>query len=327
MIKQFKIFAEGTTAPVRVDPTPVPKRTRGRPPKHPKSADLPLSDQLDAFFVDIKSKLEASTRQILGDALAPLHSLLQKQLDAISEHLSSLQQECRAEVAKLTSSVTLIQEELASRSTAAAAARTTSFPPASHSARGDGSSSVARSAPSQQGSISVARKFNVVLFGISECAHGTPRHERFNQDLSKIADVLTTIDSSFSSISVSDLRRLGQYSPDASSPRPLLVSFLRTSDVQYILGHSHEISSPYRVQPDRSHQERADRALLLHERFQLTSSGRVDRSSIKIKHLSMFVNDRLHCKVVDGQLVRSHTLGDLFLTEPGDTPVSHSQED
>ena len=181
---------------------------------------------------------------------------------------------------------------------------------------------LARSAPSQQGSISVDRKFNVVLFGI-------PRHERFNQDLSKIADVLTTIDSSFSSTSVSDLRRLGQYSPDASSPRPLLVSFLRTSDVQYILGHSHELSSPDRVQPDRSPQERADRALLLHERFQLTSSGRVDRSSIKIKHLSMFVNDRLHCKVVDGQLVRSHTLGDLSpsLTELGDTPVSHSQED
>ena len=169
----------------------------------------------------------------------------------------------------------------------------------------------------------------MLYYLVSECAHGTPRHELFNQDLSKIADVLTTIDSSFSSTSVSDLRRLGQYSPDASSPRPLLVSFLRTSDVQYILGHSHELSSPYRVQPDRSPQEQADRALLLHERFRLTSSGRVDRSSIKIKHLSMFVNDRLHCKVVDGQLVRSHTLGDLSpsLTELGDTPVSYSQED
>uniref|UniRef100_A0A1X7SU09 Uncharacterized protein n=1 Tax=Amphimedon queenslandica TaxID=400682 RepID=A0A1X7SU09_AMPQE len=152
-------MAEGSSAPVRDDPTQLPKKTRGRPPKHPKNAEFPLSDQLDAFFVDIKSKLEASTRQILADALAPLRSLLQKQLDATNERLSSLEQECRAEIAKLTSSVTQIQEELSSRSTAAA---TFSSPRASPRGDARGGGSAARSAPSQQGSISVDPHLSVI---------------------------------------------------------------------------------------------------------------------------------------------------------------------
>ena len=249
--------------------------------------------------------------------------MLQKQVDTINERLSSLEQECRAEIAKLTSSVAIIQEELSSRS---AAATVVSSPQVGHtvsgSASGDGS------APSP-GSVSVDRKFNIVVFGISECTHGSLRHERLSQDLLKISDFLKTIDPSFSGMSISDFRRLGKYSPESNKPRPLLVSFLRTSDVQNVLGHAHEVSSPYRVQPDRSPQERADRALLLHERYQLINSGQVERSSIKIKHLSMFVNDRLHCKVVNSSLVRSHTLGDLSpsLSNLGNTSVSHSYED
>uniref|UniRef100_A0A1X7VKE6 Uncharacterized protein n=1 Tax=Amphimedon queenslandica TaxID=400682 RepID=A0A1X7VKE6_AMPQE len=323
-------MAEDSSTHVSDDPHLPPKKPRGRPHKHLKNGDLLLSDQLDAFFVEVKSKLEASTKQILADALAPLRSLLQKQVDTINKCLSSLEPECRAEIEKLASSVTKIQEELSSHSSAVA---TVSPPQVVHISGHTVSASAGggRYAP-HLGSISSATidcKFNIIAFGISECSHGSPRHERSNQDLLKISDLFKTIDSSFNSMSVSDLRRLGKYSPEARSPRPLLVSFLRTSDVQHILGHSHEVSSTYRVQSNHSHEERADRALLLQERYQLISSGTVDRSSVKIKHLSMFVNDRLHCKVVNSQLVRSHTLGDLStsLTELGDTSVSHSHED
>ena len=292
---------EGSTGATNNDSSsdsPPPKRPRGRPPKYPKSDGLTMA-QVQSFFDSVERKLESSMKQIIAEALTPLRSLLQTQINSVSDRISSLELECRAEIARLNSVVTDIKAVVEHCRAPAADS------PVDHACAGP--SVVSPTSPV----VFTARKNNLVVFGVPECPQGTLRHERMSHDSSQITDLFGSIDSSFSGQSIRDFRRLGKYSSESSKPRPLLVSFLRATDVQFLLSRCHNLSQPLRVQPDRSPQERSDRALLLKERYQLIESGQVDRSSIKIKHLSMFINDSLYCEVVNSSLVRSHTLSDL----------------
>jgi len=67
------------------------------------------------------------------------------------------------------------------------------------------------------------RKFNVVVYGIHECAKRPPKNERLNHDLDKIKSIITEGENSVNPLSIRDLLRLGKYNESSKNPRPILV--------------------------------------------------------------------------------------------------------
>ena len=59
--------------------------------------------------------------------------------------------------------------------------------------------------------LSPDKKFNIVLYGVDECAPGMSRSARQESDLSTVAAVLSSLDSSISSQSITDCLRLGKF--------------------------------------------------------------------------------------------------------------------
>lgn len=57
------------------------------------------------------------------------------------------------------------------------------------------------------------RKYNVLLYGISECSEGTSWVKRQQGDMEKAVSVISSVDSSISPQAVKDLHRLGQFKP------------------------------------------------------------------------------------------------------------------
>jgi len=66
------------------------------------------------------------------------------------------------------------------------------------------------------------RKFNVVVYGIQECAK-RPQRMRLNHDLDKIKSIITEGENSVSPLSIRDLSRLGKYNENSKNPCPILV--------------------------------------------------------------------------------------------------------
>ena len=155
-----------------------------------------------------------------------------------------------------------------------------------------------------------ARKFNVVVYGIAECARGTHRTERSRLDLESITNVLTETDATFNPLSIRDHIRLGKFVPDSSRPRPLLVKLNRSSDVQSLLSKENILNAPFRVKPDLSPEDRAIRSSLMKEKFSLIEGG-TDSQSIRVTKTSIFINRRLYGKVVNGQFQKFPTIADV----------------
>ena len=118
----------------------------------------------------------------------------------------------------------------------------------------------------------------VVVYGVEECSLGMSKVE---SDLSNVVKVLSSINSSIEPTSVKDCYRLGKFSPSNSGPRPVLVKFIRISDVTSTLSKRVNLSRPYVIKPDMS-RERVIESVLMKERWRLIHSG-VHRSNIKIR--------------------------------------------
>ena len=74
------------------------------------------------------------------------------------------------------------------------------------------------------------KKFNVVLFGVSESPHGTPRNTRNLQDLNSVISVLSDIEGDSNiTCSVRDCQHLGRYNFSSIRPRPVLVTLNSTA--------------------------------------------------------------------------------------------------
>ena len=107
------------------------------------------------------------------------------------------------------------------------------------------------------------RKYNIIVYGIQESSPGLSLTVRAEQNLQKAIDVLSIANpDTFSSDYISDCHRLGKFSKDSTRSRPLIVKFMRTSDVIQILSNRRNIPSPYYVKPDRSPETRAQEAVL-----------------------------------------------------------------
>ena len=88
----------------------------------------------------------------------------------------------------------------------------------------------------------------------------------------------------------------------SSRPRSrlLLVKFLRSADVNTLLRNRSKLTS-LSIKPDLTPEERARESLLLKERWSLIQKG-FDRKQIKIYNHSVFVNNKLYCKLVDSKI-------------------------
>ncbi len=148
---------------------------------------------------------------------------------------------------------------------------------------------------SRAAKISHDRQFNVVLYGIAECAQGTNRKTR---DISKVEEVIGALNCGVNNHSIRDCVRLGKYrtpntSTDLKKPRPLLVNLSRVTDAQQILTKKGAVPKPYIIKPDLSKEKRLIEATLLKERWTLIQTG-TDRSSIKIRDSKLFVSNTLY---------------------------------
>ena len=177
--------------------------------------------------------------------------------------------------------------------------------------------------PVRNGSVSESRKGNVVLSGIPECPHGTPRLDRFVRDQDSAVSILSSVCSSITSQSIKDLFRLGKYSADRH--RPLLVKFNKCWDASLVLSNKQRLaSSPgISLRPDLSPTQMAIHSLLVKERRNLLSQGH-NAKDIKIKESSLYLCGSLYGEVINGSFVCSPDTLAPNPSPPSDTsPSSH----
>ena len=145
------------------------------------------------------------------------------------------------------------------------------------------------------------KKFNVVVYGTTEHPPKTNRQTRLNKDLECLLTCFSEIDNKIDSSAIKDFFRLGKYVSSSSRPRPLLVKFLRSADVNTLLQNRSKLTSSLSIKPDLTPEERAKESLLLKERWSLIQKG-FERKQIKISNYSVFVNNKLYCKLVDSKI-------------------------
>ena len=227
----------------------------------------------------------------------------------LSKHKEELET-LRTIVTKLTSELVSVRSTLSEVAGKVTPTRVSSLdvPHASGPSNGDSPSDPV---PSTQKQYSSSRKFNIVLHGLAECPKDTPRHARLTSDFSKTSSLLRGIDpDSQSPPCVRDCRRLGKYNASRIRPRPVLVTLSSTAEVNNILFNRRNLTSPEFIKPDLSPADRKIQSLLLTERRKLLDSG-TDRSSIKIRKSSLYLNGKLYGSVVDSTFQFSSSLADL----------------
>ena len=84
----------------------------------------------------------------------------------------------------------------------------------------------------------------------------------------------------------------------------ILVKFLRSADVTSILFEKSNLASPFSIKTDMTVEEKTIERLLLKERWELLQKG-MDRNQIKICQNNLYINDKLHARILDAKL---HTL-------------------
>ena len=149
-------------------------------------------------------------------------------------------------------------------------------------------------------SIQHNRKFNVVVYGISECSPGLPHLDRIKRDLDSISSMFAKV-SSINKSAIRDCHRLGKYHNNLSRPRPIIAQMNSTVDVANLLAQRGSLPNNVILKPDLSQQERFTESLLMKERWKLIQSGH-DRKVIKIRNSSIFVNGHLHGRVSNNSL-------------------------
>lgn len=140
------------------------------------------------------------------------------------------------------------------------------------------------------------KKFNIVIFGVDECASGSPRHACSSHDLEAAVRVLSSLDDSIQSTSIRDQFRLGKYAETRKRPRPLLIKFIRSADAYSVLAKKSSLSHPIFIRPDMTREERISHSILMKERWKLIESG-VNRKDLKVRGKGIYVKDLLHGKL------------------------------
>ena len=131
------------------------------------------------------------------------------------------------------------------------------------------------------------------MHGIKESPPKTSKPDHLENDLQSIANEFAKVYLPIQACSVKDCFRLGKYKSDATSPRPILVKFLRSTEATLALTKIASFKSPTRIKPDLTPEERKAESVLLKERWTLMQLG-FDRKRIKLRNKSIFVDNKLH---------------------------------
>ena len=136
-----------------------------------------------------------------------------------------------------------------------------------------------------------SKKFNTVIFGLSECPKGSPKYERITHDTNLVCKTVQSVYPNLSDYAICDCSRIGKYSEDRT--RPLIVKFARSCDVTAILSNRHKLSKTefpkVSIKPFMSTAERKTESTLLKERRALIDNG-VERRHIRIRGNSIYAN-------------------------------------
>ena len=106
---------------------------------------------------------------------------------------------------------------------------------------------------------------------------------------------------------------MGKFTHDAQCPRPILIKFLRSTEATKALSKIAAFRAPVAIKPDLTPQERTIENHLLKERWSLTKLG-FEKSRIKIRNQSLFVDNKLYGQFKDSQFCRSQFNPPLNLT-------------
>ena len=148
------------------------------------------------------------------------------------------------------------------------------------------------------------RKYNVVIYGIDENPADTNRKARLANDLQSALSVTKSLVPSISQWSIRDCVRLGKYS--LSRSRPTLVKLTCAHDASSILANRYKLKDKpgISVKPDMTCEERAVESIRLRECYTLASSG-TNKSNIKIRGSSLYINKIKHGSVINSKYVPS----------------------
>ena len=102
---------------------------------------------------------------------------------------------------------------------------------------------------------------------------------------------------------IKDCFRLGKFK-HAQHPRPILIKFLRSTEVTKALSKIAAFRALIAIKPDLTPQERTIENHLLKERWSLTKLG-LEKSRIIIRNQSLFVDNKLYGQFKDSQFFRS----------------------
>ncbi len=163
------------------------------------------------------------------------------------------------------------------------------------------------------------RKYNIVVYGIQECAKGSSRHIRLSEDSGAVASLIQKIDDSIPAQSIRDCVRLGKY--NEKKHRPILVKLTRTCEVSSILaGRKNLRASPgFSIKPDMSKAERLIESTLLKKRWELIQSG-TERKDIKIKGITIWVKNMKYGSVINSAY-EPHTVDTMIDDQAEPNPV------
>ena len=175
-----------------------------------------------------------------------------------------------------------------------------------------------------QNATNIDRKFNIVVYGVAENPQNTNRQLRMKKDMENVMEALSATDIDIEPSDIKDLYRLGKYDQKSERPRPLLVKFLRSNTAIDILSSKSKLEAPIYIKPDLTPQERQKERLLLKERRSLIDNG-TERRYIKIRNDSLYLNNKLHCKVsTDGNKLEYVTVSAQPLNNTSATSMESS---
>ena len=236
------------------------------------------------------TSVSATAYQVIRESASPFYCFACYQIN-LQEKLASLSrtvQELREEISELKTTTTRAQSSLRPSET-----RSEDAPPigimdlqsqsyASAASKGGESSintttttsmNIMRASDSGKQLADPNKKFNVVIYGITECPSGTVRSERLTQDLAKVVAALSESGTPIEPNAIKDCFRLGKFKPQNPKPRPFLVKLIRVADVRKILSNRGQCRHPIFIKHDISPEERHRESILLKERWNLIQTG------------------------------------------------------
>lgn len=112
--------------------------------------------------------------------------------------------------------------------------------------------------------------------------------ERYNNDYKAVKDVLSFLE--LPDMLISDLRRLGKFSPDRS--RPVLVKFSHVWEVRKLISLARNLknySLKILIFPELCNQDKQKEKQILKKRYDLIQSG-VSKDHVKIRNLKLYLD-------------------------------------